>query len=87
MSGDDDLLAHLERTSGLQRHQAERLVDEVLAFFAETAESYVRRRHRELQREGLANPAIFARIGEELERRRVAAPPYTERQLRRLVYG
>jgi hypothetical protein len=47
----------------------------------------VRRRHRELQREGLANEEIFARIGEEVTARRFRAPQLSARQLRRIVYG
>ena len=57
------------------------------SFLAEQPETFVRRRHLELQRQGLANEAIFARLEQELARRRFAAPAYTRRQLRRIVYG
>jgi len=83
----EDLVEYLARTSRLERHEAERLVDEVLSFLAEQPESFVRRRHLELQRQGLTNDAIFARLEQELARRRFAAPAYTRRQLRRIVYG
>jgi hypothetical protein len=83
----EDLLGHLEGTFGLRRPQANRLVREVLAYFNEPLEAYVKRRHGELQRQGLANPAIFERIAVELRWWRLAAPPLTERQIRRIIYG
>ena len=81
------LLEYLARTTRLERREAERLVDEVLSFLGEQPEQFVRRRHLELQRQGLSNEAIFARLAQELSRRRFAAPAYTTRQLRRIVYG
>ena len=83
----EDLVAYLSRTTRLERREAERLVDEVLSFLGEQPELFVRRRHLELQRQGLANEAIFARLEQELSRRCFAAPAYTRRQLRRIVYG
>jgi predicted protein tyrosine phosphatase len=80
------LLDHLEH-SGISRGTATRVVAEVLAYFSETTEEYVRRRHRELQREGLANPRSFALIAGELAGRRVAGPLLSERQIRRVIYG
>lgn len=80
------LLDHLEG-SGVSRGQAARLVDDVLAYFSETSEEFIRRRHRELQREGVANAASFAAIRHELGQRRVAGPQLSERQIRRVIYG
>jgi hypothetical protein len=80
------LLEHLER-SGIPRDQASRLVAEVLAYFSETPEEFVRRRHRELQRDGVANAESFAVIARELAGRRVAGPILSERQIRRIIYG
>ena len=50
-------------------------------------DDYVRRRHAHLRTYGARNAEIFSRIAAELEERVVAAPPLTERQLRRIVYG
>lgn len=86
-SPDEELTDYLCRTEGLSRGRAARLVSEVVAYFSETTEVFVRRRHRELQDRGLTNAEIFERIGVELTERRVAPPPLTERQMRRLVYG
>ncbi len=84
---DPELLDHLEQTSRLPRAEAARLVREVLAYFDETAEAFVARRHAELQAQHWKNPEIFERIAKELETRRFAAPALSQRQLRRLVYG
>ncbi|GGV19081.1 hypothetical protein GCM10010495_37480 [Kitasatospora herbaricolor] len=83
----EDLLAHLTRTSPLGPREAARVVAEVLAYFSESTEEYVRRRHGELQARGLTNEKIFARLADELPARRVAAPQLSARQLRRIVYG
>ena len=83
----DELTDYLRRTQDLGAGHAGRLVSEVLAFFSETTEEFVRRRHRELRDAGFNNPEIFARIGAELPERRVAPPRLTERQLRRVIYG
>ena len=83
----DDLLGHLERTTGLSDRELGRLVDEIREYFSESVEEFVARRHAELQGEALKNEAIFDRIAAELRLRRFAAPPLTQRQIRRLVYG
>ncbi|WP_411145552.1 hypothetical protein [Streptomyces sp. x-80] len=83
----EDLVDHLVRSTPLQRGEATRVVLDVLAYFDEPAEAYVRRRHRELQSQGLRNDEIFERIRHELPHRAVAPPDLSARQLRRLVYG
>lgn len=81
------LIEHLERTTRLNRAEAERVVAEVLDYFSESLEGFVTRRHAELQNEELRNPEIFARLLAETRQRRFAAPSLSERQLRRMVYG
>ncbi|MFD9814735.1 hypothetical protein [Streptomyces sp. NPDC059080] len=83
----DDLVDHLVRSTPLQRGEATRVVLDVLAYFDETTEAFVRRRHRELQSQGLRNDAIFERLRQELPHRAVTPPDLTARQLRRMVYG
>lgn len=75
------------RSTSLGRGEAARVVLDVVAYFDETTEEFVRRRHRELQGGGLANPAIFRLIAEELPHRVVLPPSLSLRQLRRIVYG
>ncbi len=83
----DDLIEHLARSSRLSRGEAARLVADVVAFFSEAPEAFVVRRHGELQASGFGNPAIFARIADELDGRRFRAPRLSQRQIRRLIYG
>lgn len=83
----DDLIAHLVRSSPLNPGEAARVVAEVVGYFAEQLPEFVRRRHAELKDRGLTNDQIFAVVGAELSARRVAPPPTSVRQLRRMVYG
>lgn len=83
----EQLVDHLERTTRLSHSEAVRVVAEVLEYFAEPLEGFVARRHAELQGEALKNAEIFERIAVELSQRRFAAPPLSERQIRRMVYG
>ena len=82
-----DLVAHLVRSTPLSEGEADRVVAEVVAWFAEPVADYVRRRHRELAARGLTNDRIFAAIATELPERLFPAPALSARQLRRLVYG
>jgi len=83
----EDLIRYLARTTRLAPQEAARVVEEVLSFLAETPEEFVRRRHRALQGQGLSNSAIYMRLAAELSARRFRAPLYTERQIRRMIYG
>ncbi|MEU7646718.1 MULTISPECIES: hypothetical protein [Streptomyces] len=83
----DDLVDHLTRSTPLQRGEALRVIQDVLAYFDETTEDFVRRRHRELQGQGLLNAAIFEQISADLAYRAVAPPELSLRQLRRIIYG
>jgi len=82
-----ELVAHLVRSSRLSIPEARRLIDEVLAYMNETAEDFIRRRHLALQSQGHSNAEIFARLATELAQRRFRADAYSERQIRRIIYG
>ena len=84
---DRELVDRIAASTGLSPAEAARVVQDVVAFHAETVEAYVRRRHADLKTYGAKNDEIFARLTVELEGRVVAAPALTERQLRRIVYG
>ncbi len=71
----------------LDEAEAAKLVREVLAYFGETVAEFVARRHRELRHEQHRNDTIYERIAAEAAARRFAAPPLSERQIRRLIYG
>lgn len=82
-----ELIHHLCRLSRLERDEAERLIAEVLAFYNETPDLFIQRRHGELQRLGLPNREIFARLADELSVHRFQATVLSERQIRRVIYG
>nr|WP_206345938.1 hypothetical protein [Streptomyces thermoviolaceus] len=83
----EELVDHLARSTPLSRGEALRVIQDVLAYFDETTEEFVRRRHRELQAQGLVNAEIFEQIRADLQYRAVAPPQLSLRQLRRIVYG
>ncbi len=84
---ESELVGRVAASTGLSPAEASRVIADVVAYFSETAEAFVRRRHSDLQADGLRNPEIFAQINTELDQRVVAAPSLSERQLRRIVYG
>ena len=87
MNAEQALIDHLVATTGLPPAEAARVIEDVVAYFDEPVEAYVRRRHSQLKTYGAKNDAIYAQLAEELRRRVVAAPQLSERQLRRLIYG
>jgi hypothetical protein len=82
-----DLVRHVALSTGLPAPVAERVIADVVAYFRETAEEFVRRRHGELRRRGRKNAEIWAILAGELSGRPVGAGEVSERQLRRMVYG
>ncbi|TVT62141.1 hypothetical protein FNH05_01305 [Amycolatopsis rhizosphaerae] len=84
---DQQLVRHVATSTGLPMEVAERVIADVIAYFGETAEEFVRRRHAELQRRGRKNAEIWRLIAAELKGRPLGAVPLSERQLRRIVYG
>ena len=83
----EELVAYLAQSSRLSPEEGRRVIETVLTFLNESAEEFVRRRHRALQASGLPNPEIYLRLTAELSVRRFRAPAYTERQIRRMIYG
>ncbi|WP_240617345.1 hypothetical protein [Nocardioides speluncae] len=87
MAVDPALVERVVASTGLTAQEAVRLIEDVVAFHAESVEEFVRRRHAQLKTYGAKNDEIFARIAEELADRVVAPPVLSERQLRRIIYG
>jgi hypothetical protein len=83
---DRDLVDRVAGSTGLSPGEAARVVADVLAWYHEPLEDYVRRRHAHYQLYGKRNAEIFKLIAAELATRLVAAPPLSERQLRRIIY-
>lgn len=86
-SVDTELVDHLCRHSSMTAVDAEKLVAEVLAYYSESVDSFVRRRHLELQTQGLNNQSCFERIRDELYGRRFVTAALSTRQIRRIIYG
>jgi len=82
-----ELLTHLENTLGISQGKAMRVVEEIFAYYGESVEEFVLRRHRDLQAEGVNNAAGFVQIEDELTQSRFRSPTLTVRQIRRLIYG
>jgi len=84
---DRELVERVASSTGLTQAEAARVVEDVLAWYHEPVQAYVRRRHAYHRLFGRRNPEIFALIADELAGRLVAAPSLTQRQLRRIIYG
>jgi hypothetical protein len=84
---ESELVDRVASSTGLTPAEAARVVDDVVAWYREPVEDFVRRRHTQHRLHGKRNPEIFALIEGELAGRLVAAPCLSQRQLRRIVYG
>jgi len=82
-----DLVRHVAASTGLPEATARRVVADITAYFGETVDEFVKRRHAELKQKNQKNDEIWPLIAAELGSRRFRAPEMSERQLRRLVYG
>jgi hypothetical protein len=82
-----DLIRNVAASTGLPESTASRLVTDVTAYFSETVEEFVARRHAELQdKSKKRNDDIWPQLAAELKGRRFKAAELSERQLRRIVY-
>jgi hypothetical protein len=82
-----DLIRNVAASTGLPEATASRVVADVAAYFSETVDQFVTRRHTELQGKSKRNDAIWPQLAAELKVRRFRAAELTERQLRRIIYG
>lgn len=81
------LVDQLVLSQGVSPGRARHLIEEVLAYFDESVDEYVRRRHRELQFSGLKNDRIYDLIAAEVGEWRFPASALSVRQVRRIIYG
>jgi hypothetical protein len=83
-----DLIRYVAASTGLPEATASRVVADVAAYFGETVEEFVTRRHAELQdKSNKRNDDIWPQLTAELKSRRFRAEKLTDRQLRRIIYG
>jgi len=90
MAGDSvpqDLVRYLAASTGLSQPTTVRVITDVNAYYDETVDGFVRRRHAELREQGHRNDEIWPQISAELNNRRFKAGDLTDRQLRRIIYG
>jgi len=84
---DSELVARIADSTDLTPAEADRVIEDVLAFYREPLIDFVRRRHHQLREVGVRNGQIWDELSAELEARLFAPPPTSARQLRRYVYG
>jgi hypothetical protein len=78
---------YLEAKYGFEPSELDQFLEDCWAFTDESPAEFIRRRHGELQREGLRNEAIYHRLATEAAAGRFRSPPLSLRQLRRIIYG
>jgi hypothetical protein len=84
---DAKLRDQLLETYDLDPAVFDRLVADLWSLTRATPEEWIQRRHRQLQAQGRQNSEIFGIIERELGEGRFAAPPFSLRQIRRVIYG
>jgi hypothetical protein len=84
---DDQQRAYLLATYDLEPGILDRLVKDIWSFTKDTSEEWIQKRHSQLQSSGKRNEEIYAQIAQEVAASRFAAPVYTIRQIRRIIYG
>lgn len=82
-----ELAEELSNRYGIELSLSERIAEDVLLYFNDTVEEWVRSRHYRLQHRGLKNEDIYRKISEEILERRFASRPLSIRQIRRMIYG
>ena len=81
------LVDQLVLSQGVSPARARHLIEEVIAYFDESVDEYVQRRHRELQFSGLKNDRIYDLIAAEVGQWRFPTNSLSVRQVRRIIYG
>jgi hypothetical protein len=82
-----ELVERIVASTDLSPAEAERVAEDVLAWYREPLVDYVRRRHAELRLAGTRNAEIYRLLAQEVRQRPFAVPDISERQLRRYIYG
>lgn len=84
---DRELVARIADSTDLSPAEADRVIEDVLAWYREPLLDYVRRRHHQLRGLGVRNDQIWDELSSEIQHRLFAPPAVTPRQLRRYIYG
>jgi hypothetical protein len=86
-AADPDLVRRIADSLGITGGEAERVIGEVIAYYQEPVEAFIRRRHAACKLRGMTNEQIYPLVAAELATRVVAAPTLSERQIRRIIYS
>ena len=84
---EDALVQNLQSATGLDEAVLRKIIQEIRDWYDEDLQAWTLRRHRELQRQGVANREIFSRLSEEARQILIRPRPPSERQIRRMIYG
>ncbi|MBT0770780.1 hypothetical protein KIH74_17690 [Kineosporia sp. J2-2] len=84
---DDEIVLRIAESLGIGQSEAQRVVSDVVDYYREPLDVWIRRRHRECKRERMRNPQIYELLQQEAAERVVAAPILSERQIRRIISG
>ncbi|MCK4303125.1 MAG: hypothetical protein KAY24_02705 [Candidatus Eisenbacteria sp.] len=84
---DSELLQHLQTVTGQGEPLLAKILEEIQSWYTRDLSTWIRDRHRELQRHGFRNREIYPRLRDESQRILVHPGPLTERQIRRIIYG
>lgn len=83
----ENLVTKLLDNYDVERGVLTRLVADIWGLTDCGVEDYIRRRHAELQAKGMRNEAIYRRLAVEISQGRFASSGFSERQIRRIIYG
>lgn len=64
----------------------DKLYEEIITFFSEPMKNYIKRRHKQLKKEGYKNSNIYQLISKEVKSRLFKGKDLSPRQIKRIVY-
>lgn len=84
---DENFRNHLLSSYPIEEDVLNHLLDDLGDYFSDDLQSFISRRHLQLQKEGIKNTEIYKQIQIELTERRYNMKPLSIRQIRRIIYG
>jgi len=78
---------HLRRAYALDSSLSEQLWQDLLVFFQDDPQEYIRSRHLELQDQGFRNEEIYRQLAKDVQHHLFRGPKLSQRQIRRAIYG
>ena len=78
---------HIISSFNINEKDFDRLFEEFLSYFGETAEQFIMKRHLQLRDKGMKNEDIYLKLLDEIKFIRFKSPELSPRQIRRIIYG